>query len=732
MRGPRCVVPRARLWLPSPMSTSAAGHLSPAFPERAAWGTAAKLRAWQEEALEAYLGSGAARLPRRGHPGRRQDHLRPADRHRAARPRRRAGGHRRRPHRAPQDASGPTPPAGSASSSTRRSPTPAACSRTSTTGSRSPTPQVASKPQLHRRRTEEAPDPRHPRRDPPRRRRAVVGRRHPRGLRRRDPAALAHRHAVPLRHQPDPVRALRDGRGRHPALGVRLQLRVRRGAARRRRAPGALPRLRRRDALAHQGRRRGGRPARRAAHQGPDRAGLAHRARPQGRVGALGARRRRHAAQRGAPPRAGCRWAGHRLEPDLRARLRPDPARPSPARTPPSCCPTTPGRAPASSRSRRAPRGGWSPCGWCRRGSTCRGCASGVYATSTSTPLFFAQAVGRFVRARRRGETASVFLPSVPVILSHAATMEEERDHALNRPIDRRGRGLAVGRGGGPARRGQPHREDRRARRTPRSRRWSPTPTSTTCSSTPSSSACTPPWARRRSRTTSACPGLLEPDQVDHPAQRAAGASRPRRRARAAVPPRHPGPRRSRPTGPWPRSARSSTSSSRPTRRRPAARTRASTSTCAGRAAGPSSPPPRASRCSSGWSGSGAGSSAVADRRRPPPDVHRLARRSTRAAPDAGLGSPIVTHTDTNSSPPPPADSCSPWPWSAAQASSPPPTPRPRRPPPRPGNERQAVPDHRARHHRPARQRLQLGLLQQRDLQRQPRPTTSASPRPPP
>ena len=58
----------------------------------------------------------------------------------------------------------------------------------------------------------------------------------------------------------------------------------------------------------------------------------------------------------------------------------------------------------------------------------------GVYATSTSTPLFFAQAVGRFVRARRRGETASVFLPSVPIILAHAAAMEEERDHALNRP----------------------------------------------------------------------------------------------------------------------------------------------------------------------------------------------------------------------------------------------------------------------------------------------------------
>jgi superfamily II DNA or RNA helicase len=57
----------------------------------------------------------------------------------------------------------------------------------------------------------------------------------------------------------------------------------------------------------------------------------------------------------------------------------------------------------------------------------------GVYATSTSTPLFFAQAVGRFVRARRRGETASVFLPSVPLILEHAARLEEERDHALDR-----------------------------------------------------------------------------------------------------------------------------------------------------------------------------------------------------------------------------------------------------------------------------------------------------------
>ena len=59
--------------------------------------------------------------------------------------------------------------------------------------------------------------------------------------------------------------------------------------------------------------------------------------------------------------------------------------------------------------------------------------AVGVYATSTSTPLFFAQAVGRFVRARRRGETASVFLPSVPLLLQYAGEMEVERDHALDR-----------------------------------------------------------------------------------------------------------------------------------------------------------------------------------------------------------------------------------------------------------------------------------------------------------
>ncbi len=60
--------------------------------------------------------------------------------------------------------------------------------------------------------------------------------------------------------------------------------------------------------------------------------------------------------------------------------------------------------------------------------------AVGVYATSVSTALFFAQAVGRFVRVRQRGETASVFLPSVPVLLTYAAELEAERDHILRHP----------------------------------------------------------------------------------------------------------------------------------------------------------------------------------------------------------------------------------------------------------------------------------------------------------
>ncbi|SPM37603.1 hypothetical protein MRAB57_5450 [Mycobacterium rhizamassiliense] len=58
----------------------------------------------------------------------------------------------------------------------------------------------------------------------------------------------------------------------------------------------------------------------------------------------------------------------------------------------------------------------------------------GIYATSASTPLFFAQAIGRFVRSRRPGEIASIFLPSVPNLLQLASELEAQRNHVLGEP----------------------------------------------------------------------------------------------------------------------------------------------------------------------------------------------------------------------------------------------------------------------------------------------------------
>jgi superfamily II DNA or RNA helicase len=60
--------------------------------------------------------------------------------------------------------------------------------------------------------------------------------------------------------------------------------------------------------------------------------------------------------------------------------------------------------------------------------------AVGVYATSSSTPLFFAQAIGRFVRLRRKGEIASVFIPNVPTLMQLAAELEKQRGHVLDGP----------------------------------------------------------------------------------------------------------------------------------------------------------------------------------------------------------------------------------------------------------------------------------------------------------
>ena len=151
--------------------------------------------------------------------------------------------------------------------------------------------------------------------------------------------------------------------------------------------------------------------------------------------------------------------------------------------------------------------------------------AVGVYATSVSTALFFAQAVGRFVRARRRGETASVFLPSIPVLLGFAAELEAERDHVLaGRDDDAEEQEFA---------------EAQRQRDTPDTldepafKRWRPRRTSTGCCTTAASSA------RRPRRTTSwACPGCWSPTRSrcccasGRPTSSSSGPGRPRQARR--------------------------------------------------------------------------------------------------------------------------------------------------------------------------------------------------------
>jgi superfamily II DNA or RNA helicase len=57
-----------------------------------------------------------------------------------------------------------------------------------------------------------------------------------------------------------------------------------------------------------------------------------------------------------------------------------------------------------------------------------------AWMTSYRTPLFFAQAVGRVVRARAPHETATVFLPAVRPLLTLAASMEEQRNHVMPPP----------------------------------------------------------------------------------------------------------------------------------------------------------------------------------------------------------------------------------------------------------------------------------------------------------
>ncbi len=57
-----------------------------------------------------------------------------------------------------------------------------------------------------------------------------------------------------------------------------------------------------------------------------------------------------------------------------------------------------------------------------------------AWMTSYRTPLFFAQGVGRVVRSRTPGETATVFLPAVRPLLALAAELEQQRNHVIPPP----------------------------------------------------------------------------------------------------------------------------------------------------------------------------------------------------------------------------------------------------------------------------------------------------------
>ena len=204
---------RRRRGLPGVTGRPDAVPLSPAWPDRAAWGTATSLRAWQTAAIEKYLARAprdflAVATPGAGKTtfalsvaaellGRRivdritvvapTEHLKLQWAEAAAR------------------AGIPIDPAYSAGQGQDL-----AGLRRHRRDLRRRRGQPAGAADPHRA----VQDPGDPRRGPPRRRRAVVGRGRARGVRARHPSAGADRHAVPLRREPDPVRHLRARRRR--------------------------------------------------------------------------------------------------------------------------------------------------------------------------------------------------------------------------------------------------------------------------------------------------------------------------------------------------------------------------------------------------------------------------------------------------------------------------------------------------------------------------------------
>ena len=246
-------------------------HQPPSSTER-------PLRAWQRRALARYLGAVPQDFLAVATPGAGKTAFACGWRPTAGRPGDRRG-HRRDADRAPQDAV--VARRGGAGiaidpefrNSTARPPRLPRGRRTYA--------QVAAHPPLHRARTEG------------RRtlvildeihhggRREVLGRGGAGGVRPRRAPARADRDPVPLRRLPHPVHRLQARRRGGAAQPGRPLLRLRRGARRRRRAAGDVPRLLRQGELAHERGRGVHRAARRAADPRADGAGMAHGAGPR-------------------------------------------------------------------------------------------------------------------------------------------------------------------------------------------------------------------------------------------------------------------------------------------------------------------------------------------------------------------------------------------------------------------------------------------------------------------
>ncbi len=173
--------------------TYAADHLPPTYPERAAWGTAQPLRAWQQEALDRSTSRTeprdflAAATPGAG---KTTFALRLASELLAAAP---STASPSSPPPSTSSSSGPMPRTGRASASTRDFCNGDGDYPRQFHGVVVTYAQVAARPPLHERITRSAPTPRDPRRGAPRRRRAQLGRRGARGVRPGRPPTVAHR-----------------------------------------------------------------------------------------------------------------------------------------------------------------------------------------------------------------------------------------------------------------------------------------------------------------------------------------------------------------------------------------------------------------------------------------------------------------------------------------------------------------------------------------------------------